>query len=854
MANTGYTSPFPTSHDTIGQSTLVTPLFMPSSPPQQTTSPPESPLPADSPISERFRHEEQDREQASDDEQQHAGNEALSHPHTSTPGSPTGSDLDARLAEYTLDFSQFPSGQFSDGKDGQLPDLKEDAEDNLSDVGGPEDFTANMEKYLMGDGMSSVRKLSAQHHPDHEPESASRHNSLKSRQPAVEEEAESGDYSEFGPPVDMSTPSHLLRRTSALARDSTQLENIEEDPADDLQSPASPSLRKLSDSSEHEPDEPEDLEIQLHRRIAHLEEELRDREEHIQKNRNRVLEAASAGEQIRHLQAELQRKNALIEELESEGGDEAILREQVESLRKQNSERERLLQQSTMHTSDLSVFQQQIRDMQHQLQNRDSQSSLDAERLETIAHLRQQLNHTQEQLKKRDTTLEETMTKLREVTQARESLMREKNAEIDRLKAEIDDQALENERLEEQIERVNTDYQALEDRLTTLETKNQPLEDRNSSLEADLTRVQSQVEAQENALRAAAADLPLGNRSTYSEILDLIKDLGHSGPDSPLKETFPNDLGAPHDHDVPQPGQEFTRLQQELEDALAAQKAADTEANRLRDQAAESQIFITTIEAENARLKTQVQELSSTLTKTQHELTRTQEEHAESMETVARLQEEALGQPPSPPPSPPTARGLNAEQPAPSVDTAALEAAHQEQIRSLQTAHSTAISTLRSSHAESMRKIRNMLTAAEQREAELRTDLTTLRTSVSQEPQLRKTFKSEIKRLEAIIAAKDETAAAVDERIALSVEKREREWERRVDLLLKERDRMAKALMMYWGEKEMGRGPGVLVQGKENRRDGGADAKSGQAYRYKYAEKHVEKQEKRKSRSTEKKV
>lgn len=856
MANTGYTSPFPTSHDTIGQSTLVTPLFMPSSPPQHTTSPPESPLPADSPISERFRDEDH-HEHASDNEQ-HAANQAVNHSRPSTPGSPTGSDLDARLAEYTLDFSQFPSGQFSDGKDDNLPDLKEDAEDDLSDVGGPEDFTANMEKYLLGDGMSSVRKLTA--HRD--PGSASRHNSLKSRQPAVEEEVEQNDYSEFGPPVDMSTPSHMLHRTSALARDSTQLEDIEEDPADGLSSPASPSLRKLSDASEHQPEEHEDWEVRLHRRIAHLEEELRDRDEHIQKNRNRLLEAASAGEQIRHLQAELQRKNALIEEFENLSSGEAVLREQVESLQKQNTERERLLQQSTTHNPDLSVLQKQMHDMQHQLQTRDSQSSLDAERLETIAHLRQQLNHTQEQLKKRETSLEETMNKLREVTQARESQVHEKNAEIERLKGEIDDQALENARLETEIDRVNAEYEELEDRLTALETKNQPLEDknnsledRNTSLEADLSRVQSQVEAQENALRAAAADLPLGNRSTYSEILDLIKDLGHSEPNSPLKEKFPEDRDVPLDLDVQQLSQELTRLQQELEEAQAAQKTAEAEANRLRDQAAESQIFIATIEAENARLTTSVQEQSSTLTKAQQELTRTREEHAEALDTVARLQEEALGQPPSPPPSPPTARDtFNAE---PAVDTAALEAAHQDQIRSLQTAHSTAISTLRTSHAESMRKIRNMLTAAEQREAELRTDLTTLRTSVStQESQLRKTFKSEIKHLEAVIAAKEETAAAVDERIALSVEKREREWERRVDLLLKERDRMAKALMMYWGEKEMGRGPGVLAEGKENRRRDGdrADSKSGQLYRYKYAEKHGEKSEKRKTRSGEKKV
>lgn len=831
MANTGYTSPFPTSHDTIGQSTLVTPLFMASSPPQHPTSPPESPLPANSSISEHFPPEEQDDHAHASDHEDRVENEAQNLARPGTPGSPTGSDLDARLAEYTLDFSQFPSGQFLDGKDADpLPDLDEDAEDKLSDVGGPEDFTANMERYMMGEGMS-VRK-SSKHQVNGQHGSASQHNSLQSRQPAVEEDAESGDYSGFGPPVDMSTPSHLLHRTSALARDSTHLEDIEEDPADDPQDPASPSMRKLSNASESET---EDMEVHLHRRIAQLEETVRNREEQLQKNRKRVLEAASAGEQIRHLQAELQRKNAHLEEIQSQEGDEAVFREQLESQRRQNDEREKL-QQASSNGHGLNALQQQIQNMQQQLQNRNLPSPLDAERLETIAHLRQQLAHSQEQLKNRDSTLEETMTRLREVTRLKEVQLLEKNSEVDRLKAEINDQGLENERLETEMDRVNTDYQALEDRLSTLKTKNQPLEERNHSLEADLTRAQSQVEAQENALKAVAADLPIGSRSTYSEILDLIKDLGHSA-ESPLKDKFFDDL------DVHQLRQEVVKLQQDLQDATAAQKAAEAEASRLRDQATETQTLIKTIEAENSRLTTRMEELTVTLNNTQHELTRTQEEQAESLETIARLQEESLGQPPSPPPSPPPARGaLN------STDTASLEASHQDQIRSLQTAHSTAISTLRASHAESMRKIRSLLTAAEQREADLRTELTTLRTSVSsQESQLRKTFNSEIQRLEAVIAAKDETAAAVDQRIALSVDKREREWERRVELLLRERDRMAKALMMYWGEKEMGRGSGILAEGKESRRRDGdrADTKQGQAYRYKYAEK-------RKSRSGEK--
>lgn len=844
MANTGYTSPFPTSHDTIGQSTLVTPLFMPSSPPQPPSSPPaESPPRADSPISERNEPEPRDENEISDDEERQHENEPQKLSQHSAPGSPTGMALDARLAEYTLDFSQFPSGQFLDGKDDDpLPELPNGAEDNLSDVGGPEDFTANIEAYIL-DGMSSVRKRGAKE-PDAEVGSASLRNSVQSRQPAVEEEADSAEYSEFGPPVDMSTPSHVLNKTSALTKDSTHLDDIEEDPADDPQNRASPSIRR----STTPPSDAEKREERLHARIAQLEEELHDRDEHIERNNKRVLEAASAGEQIRHLQTELQRKNAHIEEIQARGTNEAALREQIESLQRQNEEREKLSQQSSTNGRDLNSLQQQIQDMQQQLQNRDSQSSLDAERLETIAHLRQQLQLTQDQVKKRDTTLEETLAKLKDTTRAKEVQLHEKNDEIDRLRAEIDDQGLENERLETEIDRVNTEYQALEDRLTSLETKSQPFEDleeKNQSLEADLSRVQSQVEAQESALKAAAADLPLAGRSTYSEILDLIKDLNHSGQEDdiqfPIKDKFSDD------QDFQQLCQELAKLKQELQDTSDAQKAADAEATRLREQATETQTLIKTIETENTRLSSRVDELASTLNKTQKDLSRTQEEHAESLETVARLQEESLGQPPSPPPSPPAARGTaNAEQQE-APNTAALEASHQDQIRNLQTAHSTAVSTLRSSHAESMRKIRNLLTAAEQRESDLRTELTNLRSSSStQESQLRKSFKSELKRLEAIIAAKDETAAAVDHRIALSVDKREREWERRVDLLLKERDRMAKVLMKYWGEKEMGRGPGPLADGKDSRRDGEhCDAKSGQAYKYKYAQKH-------KSKSSEK--
>ncbi|EKV12011.1 Spindle pole body associated protein SnaD, putative [Penicillium digitatum] len=845
MADAGYSSPFPTSHDTIGQSTLVTPLFMPSSPPQQPSSPLGSPTTAQTPATDQTPATERVTAQSSKqghshtiDDECHSDNGMQHVTRPPSPGSPTGSDLDARLVDYTLDFSNFPSGHFAlDEQEQTLPPFNQDV-DKLSDVGGPEDFTANMEKYLMGD-----LEDGANHVDEAEEDYGSvRRSSQKSRQTVIEEETDSGEYSEFGPPVDMSTPSRLLHRTSAFPKDSTHLEGIEEYPDDnEAQNSASPSIRKLSDASSRAPEVQNENLYQL---IAQLQQALKERDDQLQKNRNHMLEAVSASEHIRHLQTELQRKNALLDEANAKVSDEALLREQVQSLKKKIEEQEKLLRHSSINTADLSPLLNQISEMQQQLQGRDVQTPMDKERLETIAHLRQQLNLSQEQVRKRDETLDETITKHKEVIRVKDALIQEKNSEIDQLQAQIDDYGLENEKLESELERAQNDHQVLEERFMDLEIRNRPLEEKNITLEANLSRVQSHMEAQESALKAAAADLPISGHSTYSEILDLIKDLGPGDPasplHSPLKDKFVDSQGVQQPQQ-PQQSQQpgvptIASLRQELQELSAAHKAADTEA----------QTLIKTIETEKAQLSSRVDELTAALNKSQHDLIQSQEGYAESLETIARLQEEKIAEPPSPPPSPPTARGaLNPEPRGP--DTAALEVNHQSQLRSLQTAHSTAVSTLRASHAESMRKIRHLLTAAEQRETDLRSELATLRTSsATSEDHLRKSFKIELRRLEDVIAAKDEIAAEVDQRIALSVDKREREWERRIDLLLKERDRMAKALMMSWGEMELGRGPGSLAEGngKESRRRDRArdsDAKSGQAYRYKYAQKQKSK-------------
>ncbi|RHZ56683.1 putative spindle pole body associated protein SnaD [Aspergillus thermomutatus] len=825
MVDTRYTSPDPTTHDTVGASTIATPLFMPSSPPPPEESLVDSPPRADSPSSDRVAAE-------IDGARSPALSRASSPDHEAN-------ELDARLAEYTVDFRAFPGTQVARDDD-TLPDLKlPHEEDKLSEVGGPEDFTANMERYLMGmdddlededweEGQSTHLKDNPQpaitQGDEHEGEGEEKEEDQQPQQqsqglqqPGPDDEAEVGEYSEFGPPVDMSTPSHFLRRTGAFAKEMTQLEDIEEDPDDEAEPVFTPSVQRQTVTLQRDTtDSNEDL----RRQIAELREVIRDRDQQLERNHRRALEAASAGEQIKHLQAELQKKSSQLDELQAKRDDEAILRQQIQVLQKQNEEKDSYMRRSSFSQSGLSALQKQLGDMQKELQSRNTPPDLDAERLETIAYLRQQLDLAQEQLKKRDATLEETLAKLRDVTAAKELQLREKNTEIDGLKAQIDDNLTEIDRLETELDQANQEYRILEEKVVSLETKNRPLEEKNSTLEADLNRAQSQVTAQGNALKAMAAEMPIeaGGRNTYTEILELIKDLDpHNTTRSSGKPSLSRDAES-KDDEMEKYRQDLAKAQAELDEACAIRKALELDLKRSREQAAEAQTLFRSIEDENTRLTKRVDDLQTSLDKVQGELSQMKAEHSEALKTIGHLQAEKKIQQPSPPPSPPTPRNVG--------QTEKLEESYRAQLKSLQTAHATAISTLRSSHADSTSKLRDLLAAAEKQESKLKAEVQSLLAArAAQETQMQ-SLDAEVRRLQSVIAVKEETAAALDERIARSVEKREKEWERRVDLLLKERERMGKALMWAWGEKEVG-------DVKENLGEDGRRA--GQAYRYKYA-------------------
>lgn len=712
------------------------------------------------------------------------------------PADTSGNELDKRLARYTIDWNKLPGGS-KENNDGEEPGTSED--DEGSDIGGPEDFTMNLEKYLLGDSPTKEK-------PPGEPIGNTENRQVESPSQAPPRmRTDEVEDSEFGPPVDMSTPSHLLwRKNLDQGKEPSHLQGIEETLPHSPQQPGTPSK-----SAQEELPEEDDTYTTVIREIEHLQEELRDRDEKLRANHQRILEAASATEEVKHLRAELHRMSTLLSEKNSKRGEEASLKEQIQILQRQNAEKEKHLREAQEKASKVDALEQQVEDLKADLIKRGDSTSCD----ESHSH-RQQLSDAQDQLKKRDAALEDSASRLRELTAKVELQLRERNTEIDELKAQIDDRELELAQADEDLAEAKREYEALEERIGLLETRNRPLEEKNLLLETEINRTKSEMMSQRNALSVMVADLSIHTEGReYKEILDMLK--------SKLQSKQPSPEESPRT-EADELRKEVTRLLAELKETTTDKNSMETEWKRAQDLLGESRGLINTVEGENTRLTTRVHELNSNLAEAREDVRRTKEQHLNALDSIERLREQ-------------TAAATSPVQSNPQAPNKTPDDSHQLEITKLKEAHASILANLRSSYGESTTSLRRMLTASEKRELDLRAELRALRTAHDSEISA---LRSDLHRLESSLATKDEAAADVDRRIARSVEKREREWERRIDLLLREREKMGKALMYAWGEKEVGgrkihhTGAAPTAAVTDEGEEEGAPKK--QPYRYKY--------------------
>jgi DNA repair exonuclease SbcCD ATPase subunit len=702
-----HTSPFPTTHDTIGASTLDSPTRLPSSPPS-----------------------------ADKDD----GNES---PRVNELAI---TDLDKRLSQYTVDWNKFAGGVRRDIQDA-------DEDDPGPEFGGPEDFTFNIDQYLNGstplpNRQSDADDLDAEE--DMLPDSPS-------PRPRHHHHHEEGEESEFGPPVDMSTPSHLMwRKNASLGRgEETRLEDIEE---------TFPSSPEKEDGKGGNGLEESRTFTTVLREIEYLHEQRRDRDEKIRQNEKKL---ASITEEVEFLREELQRKSSLLTEANAKVGEEAALREQLKQQHEQNEKR----------------------------------ATSDEDDARELVKLRKELEDARDQLKKRDEALEESGTKLSELTASSELRQRQKNTEIEDLKAQINERELEITEAEDEMAEMKGQYDIFKDRIDTLETRNSPLEEKNILLEKELNLAKVELVAQKNALSNLATELSIEiERKEYKEIVSSIQRL--------FQERKKSDQGS--STEIEELKGKLDKAQSSLQQHAADKQLAEAEWRRSQDLLGESRSLITTIEGENTRLAAQIQELKSSLTKTREETNLLKEQ----------------------PPPPVIQTPNNSDQ------INALHESHRAETQTLRDTHMHATRDLHTSYNDTIRHLRSLLSATEKRESELHNQLLTTQSSTSSQSNEIASLKTQVQQLQSTLALKEEASADMDKLIARSIEKREREWERRTEVLLKERDKMGKALMWAWGEKEVGKTSSSSRHAKKS--EGAAEPagekheKHGQGYRYKY--------------------
>ncbi|KAL2366402.1 hypothetical protein RJZ56_000661 [Blastomyces dermatitidis] len=792
MAGNGFTSPFPTSHDTLGGSSLNTPSFMPSSPPRLMNSFQESILHSKKPSSTHSLAANTARRRRM---------RSLKTT-TSSPEPSDGSDSEANLADYTFDMSRL-SDHHSDHDEGERDEAHEgnspkEKHVSFSDFGGPRDFTLNMVELVRGTGALTNSD------EDNASKSEPAQTQEEMRQNTVVADHTINDYSEMDTPLDMSTPAHVRPRRNIITRSNAPLDKIDE--PSPIQSPPSKWPPPNPDLAEAP------VERELREEMKRLQEELHEKDERIEANRKMVLESASASQQIKHLQSELQKKNAALKEKDAQLSILAGQDEEIENLRIQLQQKDEQLEQHEADPSTIRSLRQEL----EQLQRKGSQKNTAVDKNGDDPPLSEN---------------KPASTKSSEDISSKDTQLKQHAAEIDQLKAAQDAHYLEIDKLDSELDTANREYEVLEEKNEGLFNALQQSELRNNTLQIELDNANSAIDAQYNAVKSFASEVSIDItvNMTFNQILDAIKGAYHARRASSMSEATKSS------ERIRALERELSEVRLQLRNSLPSDRMQTLQLEGTRQELSESRALTTVLQGEISRLSSKIESIISEQTKLQDTLYKTTQERDKALYTIENLrnqQDMTQSQQLSPPVSPALQPSGLGTSKCP-VDHDALLRSHEAELNSVHSAHATALSTLRDSHTETIRTLQNVISASQSRETKLNSDLSALRTSLVSLEQRVAGLHAERERLESIIEAKESAAKAIDKKFAGVLKKREEVWEGRVEGLLKDRERMGKILMWTWGKEEVGgradAGDGMLSgHGKEN--------KPPQGYKYKYVE------------------
>ncbi|OJD15487.1 hypothetical protein AJ78_04251 [Emergomyces pasteurianus Ep9510] len=799
MAANGFTSPFPTSHDTLGASSLNTPIFMPSSPPRLMNSFQGSSLNSKKCNAARALAANAARRR-----------KMRSSKTTTSPEPSDGSDSDeANLADYTFDMSRLSDcesdpdrSENGEAHEGSAPKEKNAV---FPELGGPRDFTLNMVEHVRGTGALTGNDEDNVSRPD------PTKNEDEVRNNTVVADHTINEYSEMDTPLDMSTPAHVLPRRNGISRSNMPLEKIDEpclfQPLPSKSPPSHPDPgQHVAQSS---------LERRFLEEIKLLQQEVRNKDEIIDANRRRVLESASAVQQIQHLQSELQKKNAALREKDAQLSALTGRDEEIENLRIQLQQKDELLEKHEADTSRIKSLQQQLEQVRNNNCRKDILPDENGEY--PLMQERQEVNATS--------------IKTNEDVSSKDTQLKQHAAEIDQLKANQDAQYLEIDKLDSELDTVSRECEALEEKSESLLKALRQSEIQNNALQTELDTANSEIDSQYNAVKTLASEVAVdtGINTPFNQIVDAIKGVYHARKTSYMNEATKSS------ERTRALERELSELRLQLRNSLPSDRMQTLQLEGTRQELSESRALNTVLQGEISRLSSKIEAIISEQSKLQDTLYKTSQERDKALYAIENLrnqqdmtQSQQLSPPMSPALQPSGTATLKCQ-----VDHDALLKSHEAELNSVHSAHATVLSTLRDSHAETIRTLQNVISVSQMRETKLESELSELRTSFVSMEQRVAVLQAERERLESIIEAKESAARAIDKKFAGVLKTREEKWEARVERLLKDRERMSKILLWTWGEKELG---STACDGDSKVSGPGKENKPPQTYKYKYVE------------------
>lgn len=357
-----------------------------------------------------------------------------------------------------------------------------------------------------------------------------------------------------------------------------------------------------------------------------------------------------------------------------------------------------------------------------------------------------------------------------------------------------------------------------------------------TTAESKIEHIRQELEFSRNDLHVAQNQLKSMQESSNTTINSLTTELEARTNEVALERKESIDRA----NEVASLAETLTQKDKEIHDLTSETKAIKMDLNHAQEQLTETRRIVETVEDENDRLVQQHERQALGFAELQAALKAkaTQDQEAKGSKDVGFVDE--------------------------ATHKAALEnlsQQHQATLSSLDAAHSKELQTLRSTllkAGEGMQKRESKLTDAHAEQlAALNQQISTLKAEQHPKPSPppeQTPIEKELRAAIRVLSAKLDTAttalasvrqetdqarqeveqareeeedaqqtnaivnAELEARFAAMVEKREREWRRRVGVLFREREKMGKALMVGWGREEVG-----VREGEE-----------GQGYRYKY--------------------